>query len=60
MTGSGYRQLQLEETLKRRLCGRNSVVERQLPKLKVVGSNPIARFDSTLRLLSKIISQKLC
>ena len=26
-------------------CGRNSVVERQLPKLKVVGSNPIARFS---------------
>ncbi len=26
------------------LCGRNSVVECQLPKLNVVGSNPIARF----------------
>jgi hypothetical protein len=25
-------------------CGRNSVVECQLPKLDVVGSNPIARF----------------
>ncbi len=25
-------------------CGRNSVVECQLPKLNVVGSNPIARF----------------
>ncbi len=25
------------------LCGRNSVVECQLPKLDVVGSNPIAR-----------------
>jgi hypothetical protein len=24
-------------------CGRNSVVEYQLPKLGVVGSNPIAR-----------------
>lgn len=28
-----------------RLCGRNSVVECQLPKLDVVGSSPIARFD---------------
>src|SRR5262245_30979334 len=26
------------------ICGRNSVVECQLPKLDVVGSNPIARF----------------
>jgi hypothetical protein len=26
------------------VCGRNSVVECQLPKLDVVGSNPIARF----------------
>ena len=26
------------------LCGRNSAVECQLPKLDVVGSNPIARF----------------
>ncbi len=26
------------------VCGRNSVVECQLPKLNVVGSNPIARF----------------
>ena len=25
------------------MCGRNSVVECQLPKLDVVGSNPIAR-----------------
>jgi hypothetical protein len=25
-------------------CGRNSVVECQLPKLNVVGSSPIARF----------------
>jgi hypothetical protein len=28
----------------RKFCGRNSVVECQLPKLDVVGSNPIARF----------------
>src|SRR5262245_6533759 len=28
-------------------CGRNSVVECQLPKLDVVGSNPIARFRLT-------------
>ncbi len=28
----------------RKICGRNSVVECQLPKLNVVGSNPIARF----------------
>jgi hypothetical protein len=26
-------------------CGRNSVVECQLPKLDVRGSNPLARFD---------------
>jgi hypothetical protein len=25
-------------------CGRNSVVECQLPKLDVAGSNPVARF----------------
>jgi hypothetical protein len=25
------------------ICGRNSVVECQLPKLKVAGSNPVAR-----------------
>ena len=30
------------------LGGRNSVVECQLPKLNVVGSNPIARFFSYL------------
>ncbi len=29
---------------KNRLRGRNSVVECQLPKLDVVGSNPIARY----------------
>jgi hypothetical protein len=27
------------------LCGCSSVVERQLPKLNVVGSSPIIRFD---------------
>ncbi len=27
-------------------CGRNSVVECQLPKLDVAGSNPVARSDS--------------
>ncbi len=33
------------------VCGRNSVVECQLPKLNVVGSNPIARFfEKSLRL----------
>ena len=30
--------------LRKGFCGRNSVVECQLPKLDVVGSNPIARF----------------
>ena len=29
-----------------RTCGRNSVAECQLPKLNVVGSNPIARFST--------------
>jgi hypothetical protein len=32
-----------KKTNKIRLCGRSSVVERQLPKLYVVGSIPIAR-----------------
>src|ERR1700757_3258538 len=31
------------ECRKEGICGRNSVVECQLPKLDVVGSNPIAR-----------------
>ena len=30
-------------TRKSLICGRNSVVECQLPKLKVAGSNPVAR-----------------
>ncbi len=29
------------------VCGRNSVVECQLPKLNVVGSSPIVRFGET-------------
>src|SRR5215213_6974558 len=33
-----------------RLCGRNSVVECSLPKADVVGSNPIARSCSPVRL----------
>jgi hypothetical protein len=36
-------------TMDDRRCGRNSVVECQLPKLDVVGSNPIARFFILLR-----------
>ena len=32
-------------------CGRNSVVECQLPKLNVVGSNPIARFSMIFLLM---------
>ena len=35
------------------VCGRNSVVECQLPKLDVVGSNPIARsFHKSFRTRS--------
>jgi hypothetical protein len=29
------------------ICGRNSAVECQLPKLKVAGSNPVARSNTT-------------
>jgi hypothetical protein len=35
--------MQLLQPLCSRKCGRSSVVERQLPKLNVVGSIPIAR-----------------
>ncbi len=38
----------------RETCGRNSVVECQLPKLNVVGSSPIARFQkSTLETIAQ-------
>ena len=33
-------------------CGRNSAVECQLPKLKVVGSNPIARCGVTILIMN--------
>ena len=33
-------------------CERNSVVECQLPKLDVEGSNPFARFDVTISVIS--------
>jgi hypothetical protein len=39
-------------------CGRNSVVECQLPKLDVVGSNPIARYDGTRELRRAIIHRR--
>ena len=34
--------------MREELCGRNSVVECQLPKLDVGGSNPLARFTLSL------------
>ena len=36
--------------------GRNSVVECQLPKLNVVGSNPIARSNADGRTVSQIVA----
>ena len=41
-------------------CGRNSVVERQLPKLKVVGSNPIARFSLSIVFISTCLPLQTC
>ena len=38
-------------------CGRNSVVECQLPKLDVVGSNPIARCFAILCIDSHIVAK---
>ena len=38
-------------------CGRNSVVECQLPKLDVEGSNPFARFLADVRNVSQITAQ---
>ena len=39
------------------LCGRNSVVECQLPKLNVEGSNPFARFFAVACNVSQVVAQ---
>ena len=43
------------------ICGRNSVVECQLPKLKVAGSNPVARsnYSTQFSALSALFSYPL-
>ena len=35
------------------LCGCNSVVECQLPKLNVAGSNPVIRFNKNQSIFAK-------
>jgi hypothetical protein len=42
------------------ICGRNSAVECQLPKLKVTGSNPAARSNKINKLDLLPTSQLLC
>jgi hypothetical protein len=51
--GFGYRRGQAPKISTD--CGRSSVVERQLPKLYVVGSIPIARSNSRKELLASQI-----
>jgi hypothetical protein len=49
--------------LKGTSCGCSSVVERQLPKLNVVGSSPITRFKITIfdiKLAAHPVIRKAC
>ena len=41
------------------LCGRSSVVERQLPKLYVVGSIPIARSNLQFSVIADVIGWRV-
>ncbi len=48
----GYKDLKIT------ICGRNSVVECQLPKLNVVSSNLIARFNAVGCNVSQVVAQR--